>query len=97
MGRKTYEDALKLGMKKGGYAKMKNFIFSRTLPPTRGRKPLGKTSPLWDTNRKPLPELTLALISYCYHYHPRGENVHEVMEQLEQVEPDSVQQVDLCL
>src|SRR5262245_58594015 len=27
--------------------------------------------------------LTLAFISFCYHYHPRGENVYEVMEQLE--------------
>src|SRR6185503_14631230 len=24
--------------------------------------------------------LMLSLISYCYHRHPRGENVHEVME-----------------
>ncbi|MBL8149470.1 MAG: hypothetical protein JNN15_06045 [Blastocatellia bacterium] len=27
--------------------------------------------------------LTLAFISYCYHKHPRGENVYEVMERLE--------------
>jgi dihydrofolate reductase len=33
MGRKTYEHALKLGMSKGGYPGMKNYIFSRTLPP----------------------------------------------------------------
>ena len=33
--------------------------------------------------------LTLALISYCYHRHPRGENVHEIMEKLEAVEPGS--------
>lgn len=33
--------------------------------------------------------LTLSLISFCYHRHPRGENVHEVMEKLEQVQPDS--------
>ena len=33
--------------------------------------------------------LTLSLISYCYHRHPRGENVHEIMEQLEQAEPGS--------
>jgi dihydrofolate reductase len=32
MGRKTYQVALKLGMSKGGYPKMKNYIFSRTLP-----------------------------------------------------------------
>lgn len=29
--------------------------------------------------------LTLSLISYCYHRHPRGENVHEVMEELDRV------------
>jgi hypothetical protein len=29
--------------------------------------------------------LTLSLISFCYHRHPRGENVHEVMELLERV------------
>ena len=29
--------------------------------------------------------LTLSLISYCYHRHPRGENVHEVMEELDGV------------
>lgn len=28
--------------------------------------------------------LTLAFISYCYHKHPRGENVYEVMQELEQ-------------
>src|ERR1051325_4921157 len=33
--------------------------------------------------------MTLSLISYCYHHQPRGENVHEVMEQLDGVEPDS--------
>jgi dihydrofolate reductase len=33
MGRKTYEHALKMGMAKGGYPGMKNYIFSRTLPP----------------------------------------------------------------
>ncbi len=33
MGRKTYEIALKLGMEKGGYSGMKNYIFSRTQPP----------------------------------------------------------------
>ena len=31
--------------------------------------------------------MTLSLISYCYHRHPRGENVHEVMEKLDTVEP----------
>lgn len=29
--------------------------------------------------------LMLSLISFCYHQHPRGENVHEVMEKLDQV------------
>lgn len=29
--------------------------------------------------------LMLSLISFCYHLHPRGENVHEVMEKLEGV------------
>lgn len=33
--------------------------------------------------------LTLSIISYCYHRHPRGENVHEVMELLEHAEPGS--------
>lgn len=33
--------------------------------------------------------LTLSLISYSYHRHPRGENVHEIMEKLDQVDPDS--------
>ena len=27
----------------------------------------------------------MSLISYCYHRHPRGENVHEVMEKLDGV------------
>src|SRR5215210_5198994 len=35
--------------------------------------------------------LTLSLISYCYHRHPRGENVHEIMEKLDSVEPGSEQ------
>jgi hypothetical protein len=33
--------------------------------------------------------LTLSLISFCYHRHPRGENVHEVMEKLDSVAPGS--------
>lgn len=33
MGRKTYEVGLKMGMDKSGYPKMKNYVFSRTLPP----------------------------------------------------------------
>jgi hypothetical protein len=33
--------------------------------------------------------LTLSLISYCYHRHPRGENVHEVMEKLDGADQNS--------
>lgn len=33
--------------------------------------------------------LTLSLISFCYHRHPRGANVHEIMEKLDGVDPDS--------
>jgi hypothetical protein len=33
--------------------------------------------------------MTLSLISFCYHRHPRGENVHAVMERLETVAPGS--------
>jgi dihydrofolate reductase len=32
MGRKTYDIALKMGMSKSGYPKMKNYVFSTTLP-----------------------------------------------------------------
>lgn len=39
--------------------------------------------------------LTLSLISYCYHRHPRGENVHEVMEKLDLVKPGSDEARDL--
>src|SRR5688572_33473245 len=39
--------------------------------------------------------LTLSLISYCYHRHPRGENVHELMEMLDKVEPGSQEAQDL--
>jgi hypothetical protein len=39
--------------------------------------------------------MTLSLISFCYHRHPRGENVHEVMERLDQVEPGSTEAADL--
>lgn len=39
--------------------------------------------------------LTLSLISYCYHRHPRGENVHEIMEMLDKVEPGSKEAEDL--
>jgi len=39
--------------------------------------------------------ITLALISFCYHRHPRGENVHEVMELLESAAPGSKDALDL--
>ena len=39
--------------------------------------------------------LTLSLISYSYHRHPRGENVHEVMEKLERVTPGSPEATEL--
>ena len=39
--------------------------------------------------------MTLSLISYCYHRHPRGENVHEIMEKLDKAEPDSEQAREL--
>jgi hypothetical protein len=39
--------------------------------------------------------MTLSLISYCYHRHPRGENVHEIMERLDGVEPGSAEATDL--
>ena len=42
-----------------------------------------------DKAQSAIDGLTLALISYCYHRHPRGENVHEVMEMLEHAEPGS--------
>jgi hypothetical protein len=39
--------------------------------------------------------LTLSLISFCYHRHPRGENVHEVMEMIEAAQPGSGEILDL--
>jgi hypothetical protein len=39
--------------------------------------------------RSVIDGLTLSLISFCYHRHPRGENVHEVMEKLDHAKPDS--------
>lgn len=39
--------------------------------------------------------LTLSLISYCYHRHPRGENVHEIMERLDAAEPGSAEAAEL--
>jgi hypothetical protein len=31
--------------------------------------------------------LTLSFISFCYHRHPRGRNVHEIMETLDSIPP----------
>src|SRR4030095_11625845 len=39
--------------------------------------------------------LMLSLISYCYHRHPRGENVHEVMEMLERAQPGTAEATEL--
>jgi hypothetical protein len=39
--------------------------------------------------RSVIDGLTLSLISFCYHRHPRGENVHEIMEELEHARPGS--------
>lgn len=39
--------------------------------------------------------LTLALISFCYHKHPRGENVYEIMEQIEHKEEGSPEVLEL--
>ena len=39
--------------------------------------------------------LTLSLISFCYHRHPRGENVHEVMEMIEAARPGSLEIANL--
>ena len=39
--------------------------------------------------------LMLALISFCYHRHPRGENVHQVMEKLEKVQAGSPEAIEL--
>ena len=39
--------------------------------------------------------LMLSLISFCYHHHPRGENVHEVMEKLDHVKAGSEEASDL--
>jgi len=39
--------------------------------------------------------LMLALISFCYHRHPRGENVHQVMERLEKVQAGSPEAIEL--
>ena len=41
--------------------------------------------------------LMLSLISFCYHRHPRGENVHEVMEKLDGVAAGSTEAAALEL
>jgi dihydrofolate reductase len=38
MGRRTYEVALRMGGGSGAYPGMKNYVFSRTLKPTSGKK-----------------------------------------------------------
>lgn len=40
--------------------------------------------------------MTLALISFCYHQHPRGPNVHEIMEKLEKLDPESSEYTELA-
>ncbi len=45
--------------------------------------------------RSVIDGLTLAFISFCYHRHPRGPNVHELMERLEAVKPDSAEAREL--
>lgn len=42
-----------------------------------------------DQIRYSIDGLSLALVSHCYHRHPRGENVYEVMEELERTRPRS--------
>ena len=48
-----------------------------------------------DQVRSLIDGITLSLISYSYHNHPRGENVHEVMELLEGLRPGSPEAADL--
>ena len=52
---------------------------------------LMRRTPLEDADhiQSVIDGLTLSLISYSYHRHPRGENVHEIMEKLDLVEPGS--------
>ena len=45
--------------------------------------------------QKVIDGITLSFISYCYHRHPRGENVHEVMELVEAATPGSEQAREL--
>ena len=39
--------------------------------------------------------LTLSLISFSYHRHPRGENVHEIMEKLDSVAPGTPEAAEM--
>ena len=39
--------------------------------------------------------MTLSLISFCYHRHPRGENVHEIMEKLDSVAPGTPEAAEM--
>ncbi|MCS6884636.1 MAG: hypothetical protein RMM17_03410 [Acidobacteriota bacterium] len=39
--------------------------------------------------------LTLAFVSFCYHKHPRGENVYELIEQQETVAEGSPEYIEL--
>jgi len=58
---------------------------------------LMRRAPLEDADsiQSVIDGLTLSLISFSYHRHPRGENVHEIMEKLDQVDPDSEQAREL--
>src|SRR5215813_12561614 len=48
-----------------------------------------------DQVRSLIDGITLSLISYSYHNHPRGENVHQIMELLENVRPNTPEAADL--
>ncbi len=39
--------------------------------------------------------LTLAFVTYGYHHHPRGENVYELMEKEDGIDPESDEGKDL--
>ena len=57
--------------------------------------PLALNDP--DQVQEVIDGLTLSLISFCYHRHPRGENVHEVMEKLDAARPGSPEAAELEL
>lgn len=51
--------------------------------------PLGSSDPQ-------LPEqiidgLTLAFVTFCYHRHPRGENVYELMDQMDDMDESTIE------